>query len=230
MKKTNTHLSSYIRETFEREKNLWRNNMILLFGLITLIFLAPLLHRPGELVIRLILGVVVISGIFAAEFSKRVFRILLILGVIVVSTMALGIVLPDVISIQVVAFLLLTASLILSTMALVAHVAGSRSVDKSTILCAINSYLLIGLTGSVLFIIIDLVIPNSFVSLQSGTGEFNGYIYFGFVTLTTLGYGDIAPQAPLARSLSTFVALAGQLYLVIIMALIIGKYLNSKNR
>jgi voltage-gated potassium channel len=223
-------ISTYIRETHERKKNLWRNNIILFFGLITLIFLAPLLHRPGELGLRLILGIVVISGIFAAEFSKRVFGILLILGGLVVSTMVLGIALPNVRSIQIVAFLLLTASLILSTTALVSHVAGSRSVEKSTILCAINSYMLIGLTGSVLFIIVDLIVPHSFVSIQSGTGELNGYIYFGFVTLTTLGYGDIAPQAPLARSLSTFVAMAGQLYLVIIMALIIGKYLNSKNR
>jgi hypothetical protein len=48
------------------------------------------------------------------------------------------------------------------------------------------------------------------------------------VTLTTLGYGDILPLTPLARSLAAFTALFGQLYLVIIMAFLIGKYANAK--
>ena len=87
-----------------------------------------------------------------------------------------------------------------------------------------------GMLASTLFITLDLFAPNNFINLEREAGIISSYIYFGFVTLTTLGYGDIAPGAPLARSLSVFVAVAGQLYLVIIMALIIGKYLNTQNR
>ena len=198
--------------------------------IIFLIFLLPILKEPSEYVSRLVLGIVVISGIFAAEYNKRVLRVLLLLGAVVLIALILGLIFPDARSVDVAAFLLLTCSFVFSTTALVAHVAGSKRVDKSTILCAINSYLLIGLSGSVIIFIIDMVVPNSLTNLTSGLGELSNYIYFGFVTLSTLGYGDISPATPLARSFSTFLALSGQLYLVIIMALIIGKYLNSKNK
>ena len=215
---------------FERKKNLWRNNIILFLALVLVIFILPVFTNHERIASRVVLGIVVISGVFAAEFRRKIFGILLLLGTVAIITMAIGIVLQDVRSLNVVAFLLMTCSLILSTIALVSHVAGSMYADKSTILCAINSYLMIGLTASVLFIIIDLINPSSFIHLPAGSGDLHSYIYFGFVTLTTLGYGDITPDAPLARSLSAFVALAGQLYLVIIMALIIGKYLNTKDR
>jgi voltage-gated potassium channel Kch len=113
------------------------------------------------------------------------------------------------------------------TIALISHVASAAKVYSSTLLCAINSYLLIGLTFSILFFLLNLFIPGSFLQLEPGDESLSSYIYFGFVTLTTLGYGDITPDTPLARSLSTFIALFGQLYLVIIMALIIGKYLTG---
>ena len=75
----------------------------------------------------------------------------------------------------------------------------------------------------------DMFAPGSFSELDSSDGSYPSFIYFGFVTLTTLGYGDITPDTAAARSLSTFTALFGQLYLVIIMALIIGKFLKGKN-
>jgi drug/metabolite transporter (DMT)-like permease len=81
---------------------------------------------------------------------------------------------------------------------------------------------------SILFLILDIFLPDSFLQLDPGDGSLSSYIYFGLVTLTTLGYGDITPDTAMARSLSTFTALFGQLYLVIIMALIIGKYLTGK--
>ena len=71
-------------------------------------------------------------------------------------------------------------------------------------------------------------IRSVFSQIDFGPGSFSAFIYFGFVTLTTLGYGDITPALPLARSLATFTTLVGQLYLVIIMAFIIGKFLNTK--
>jgi len=76
--------------------------------------------------------------------------------------------------------------------------------------------------------ILDLYIPASFSQLDPNEEGFSSFVYYGLVTLTTLGYGDISPSTALARSLSTFTALTGQLYLVIIMAIIIGKFLNKE--
>ena len=110
-------------------------------------------------------------------------------------------------------------------MALVLHVAQTKKVFSSTLLSAINSYLLIGLTMSLLFLILEMFMPGSFNNVEAGASKFSTFSYYGFITLTTLGYGDITPLTPIARSLSAFTALFGQLYLVIIMAIIIGKLL-----
>jgi voltage-gated potassium channel len=228
--KMDSSLNNYILNNLESRKNLWRNNVILFLALIILIFLLPVAHLPGNIALRITLGVVVISGVFAAEFSKKVSRILLLLALVVILLLAAGILFKGAGPLQAAGFILVIISLVLSTVALVTHVGGSDHVDRSTILCAINSYLMIGLTASVLFMLLELLQSNSFSHLEYGSEELNSLIYFGFVTLTTLGYGDITPIAPLARSLSTFVALTGQLYLVIIMALIIGKYLQNKER
>lgn len=220
--------NQFISESRERTKNLWRNNLILLVSLLILIFVAPLLDQFSELVTRSSLILVVLSGIFAAEYQKRIFNLLLSLGLLVLLSTAFTLFFPQDKTIPILTFLLMTLSLVLSTIALIAHISKANTVKKSTVLCAINSYLLLGLTASILFIIVDLVEPESFLNLDSGFSGLSAYIYFGFVTLSTLGYGDITPSAPLARSLSVFVAVSGQLYLVIVMALIIGKFLKSE--
>ena len=227
----NLHASNrFISESSGINKRLWRSNLILLISLFILIFIAPLLDHLSAFVTRSSLILVVVSGIYAAEYQKRIFYLLLSLGFMVIITTILMFIFPESRSISVLAFLLMLSSLILSTIALIAHISVARSVERSTIICAINSYLLLGLTASLLFIILDLINPSSFINLDMISGEISTYLYFGFVTLSTLGYGDITPDAPLARSLSIFVAVAGQLYLVIVMALIIGKYLNSERR
>jgi Ion channel len=226
----NSSKTYFISDSRESRKHLWRNNLILFFALMILIFVAPLMDHLGRIVTSTALVLVVIAGIFAAEYRKHVFNLLLSLGFLVLFSMALSILFPEQRLLLIITFMLIVLSLTLSTIALIFHMSMASSVEKSTILCAINSYLLMGLTASTIFIILDLFVPNSFINLETGPGNLSSYIYFGFVTLTTLGYGDISPSAPLARSLSIFVAVAGQLYLVIIMALIIGKFLNSRKQ
>lgn len=228
MKHRDSKASNFISESSGRTKNLWRNNMILLVSLAVLIFIAPLLDHLNELVANTALIIVVISGVFAAEYQKNVFNLLLAFGFLVLISMAVARVIPENKSLHVLPYFLVSLSLVFSSIALVAHVSVAKTVEKSTVLCAINSYLLMGLTASILFLLLHYIYPESFTYMVEGRGNLSHFIYFGFVTLSTLGYGDITPTAPLARSLSIFVALGGQLYLVIVMALIIGKYLNTQ--
>ena len=220
----------FIAETSGRRIKLWRNNIILLIALCVLIFVAPPLDRFSTFLANTALIVVVITGIYAAEYEKHVFRILFSLGLITLLSMAVSIIFPENRPLYILPFILVICSLSFSTIALVAHVSQARTVERSTVLCAINSYLLMGLTASVLFLILDFAVPASFTNLEAGPGSLSHFIYYGFVTLSTLGYGDITPSTPPARSLAVFVALVGQLYLVIVMALIIGKFLNAQNR
>jgi voltage-gated potassium channel len=222
--------NKYITIVAGTKINLWRNNIILLLSLAILIFVAPLLDHLSTFVANTALILVVISGIFAAEFKRQVFYLLLFLGLLVILSTVISIIFPDNLALNLIPYFLVTCSLTFSTVALVGHVARAVKVDKSTVLCAINSYLLMGLTASILFLMLDYAIPESIINIQSGPGSLSYYVYYGFVTLSTLGYGDITPSAPLARSLAVFVSLGGQLYLVIVMAMIIGKFLNSQRQ
>jgi hypothetical protein len=199
--------------------------MILLIALLMMLFIVPLLPVNDNHLTRLLLGIVLVSGLFAADFSKTAFRILATFGSMVLLLTLLNLVVPDSRNLSVITFLLNTLFFIIVTVALVAHVSKTREVYGSTLLCAINSYLLIGLTLSILFLILDIFVPASFGQVEAAEAGFSTFVYYGLVTLTTLGYGDITADTALARSLSTFTALIGQLYLVIIMAIIIGKFL-----
>ena len=217
-----------IRSDLDRSMVLRRNNIVLLITLVLLLFFVPVIPGKDTLLTSLLLGVLVVSGLFAADFIKIAFRILATFGSLVLIGLFLGQVFPESRELSIITFLLITLFFVVVTIALVAHVSTAREVDGATLLAAINSYLLIGITLSILFMILDLFVPASFSQLNPDNADFSVFVYYGLVTLSTLGYGDITPDTALARSRSTFTALLGQLYLVIIMAIIIGKYLKRR--
>lgn len=109
---------------------------------------------------------------------------------------------------------------------LVVRIASSKIVGKLEFLEAINIYLLFGIIGSVLFRVVYANDPNSFNYPGETLRETADFLYFSFVTISTLGYGDITPNDSLAKSLSIFLSVAGQLYLAMIIAMLVGKYLS----
>ena len=111
---------------------------------------------------------------------------------------------------------------------LVIRVAKSKRVTRLEFLESINVYLLLGIEGSLLFRLV-YIINHSAYNIPGETIHFSDFIYFSFVTMTTLGYGDITPVSPAARSLTIFFSVAGQLYLTMIIAVLVGKYLSMKN-
>lgn len=108
---------------------------------------------------------------------------------------------------------------------IIKKVARSRTVGFLEFLESINVYLLLGIAGAILFKAVDLYDPNAFNHTGDALKHQSDYIYFSFVTLTTLGYGDITPISPIARSLSIFFSVSGQLYLTMIIAMLVGKYI-----
>ncbi len=112
---------------------------------------------------------------------------------------------------------------------LVRQVAGSREVDLAVILESVNGYLLVGLSGGILLALVSVLQGGSFAMAAGGEARISEFIYFGFITLTTIGYGDITPVTGLARMVAISVGISGQLYLAIIMATLVGKYLARQN-
>lgn len=103
-----------------------------------------------------------------------------------------------------------------------------NSVDFETICASLSAYLLIGLIWSVAYSSLAVVDPAAFrlpgadETMRLGRGGAVNPLYFSFVTLTTLGYGDIVPVSPTARTLAVLEAVVGQLLLVVLVARLIG--------
>ncbi len=94
---------------------------------------------------------------------------------------------------------------------------------------AINAYFLLGIIGSTLFKIVYQLLPGTSFRIPVENLMPNvDFIYFSFVTLTSVGYGDITPIDPVAKSLAIFLGVVGQLYLALTIALLVGKYLSAK--
>jgi hypothetical protein len=93
---------------------------------------------------------------------------------------------------------------------------------------AVAAFLLFGMVWASAYKLVSLQIPDAFAGVWPRSDE--GWIYYSFVTLTTLGYGDITPVAPIARSLAVLEALTGQLYPAILLGRLVSLQLASTTK
>lgn len=94
-------------------------------------------------------------------------------------------------------------------------------VSFQTVLAAVSLYLVIGMVFSSLDPALSALVGSSFFA-KSGTATPSDYTYFSFITLCTVGYGDLVPAGGFARASAVTEALLGQLYLVTVVALLVG--------
>lgn len=97
-------------------------------------------------------------------------------------------------------------------------------VDKERIVAALDAYLLAGIAFSAVFFTLELAWPDSFGAPATSDLTRPNSIYFSFVTLATLGYGDIAPVSDTARGFAVLEAVTGQTYLAVLVARLVSLY------
>jgi voltage-gated potassium channel len=102
-------------------------------------------------------------------------------------------------------------------------------IDGNKIVGAIVIYLLIGMTWTFAFLLVEQLQPGSISGLVHDNWQDNlhAVIYFSFVSLTALGYGDITPAMPIARFLAYLGAVVSQFYLAILVASLIGARIKT---
>ncbi len=109
---------------------------------------------------------------------------------------------------------------------LIARIARRKTVNLTTIVEGINGFLLLGFTYALLVTLFQTYQPQAFSFQENDLPLIGQSIYFTFVTITTLGYGELVPLSPQAGALATLIAVSGQLYLTVLLALLVGKYSN----
>jgi hypothetical protein len=117
------------------------------------------------------------------------------------------------------------------------YILSTQLVTTNTVFASLCIYMLLGLLWALCYSIIDHLNPAAFRSsvrtdesaflLRIGSGGSTAVLYFSFATLTTLGYGDIVPVSPLARTLASLEAITGQLYLAVLVARLVGLHIAA---
>ena len=132
--------------------------------------------------------------------------------------------------IYIASILVLLFFLVNSLVLAIKHILFGPKIDMNKIVGSITIYLLIGIIWALLYGLIEVLIEGSFSGnlLNLGDSRFWDLIYFSFVTLTTLGYGDILPMNTYARTLAYIEAIVGQFYIALLVASLVGAHLSDR--
>ena len=106
-------------------------------------------------------------------------------------------------------------------------IAAAREVNPNIIYGVVSGYVLIGFVGGLLALAIAAVYQGAF-NLPHDISAPEA-MYFSFITMTTLGYGDITPAIQETRSLSIILSVVGPMYVAIIISLMVGKFACQAN-
>jgi hypothetical protein len=118
---------------------------------------------------------------------------------------------------------------------LISHLFQRREVDLDTILGAMIAYLLAAVAFSMIFQIIEVQSPGSFIGFPNVESGVEGDLasttmYFSLVCLTTMGFGDILPVSAIARPIAVIEGVFGQLYLAVMIARLVGLHIARSSR
>ena len=108
---------------------------------------------------------------------------------------------------------------------IVRYVFQDRAISANDIFALSCGYLILGVIAAPFFYFISMNYPEAYQ--MPGEPSFNEFLYFSYITLTAVGYGDITPLHPIARSFAMILGIVGQLYLTVLVGIIIGKYLSN---
>jgi len=205
-----------------------RGLSIFLAALVALIIVPAVVPfwLPGRLIADVLFSLILVSG--AAALAERL-RTALIVSLIAVAALLVrwASVLFPAAGLAVWRELSTLVSLVALSGVTLALVLRPGSITSRRIEGAIAVYLLLGFTWAQAYELVAMWHQGAFTGAVGGTEPLS-WTYYSFVTLTTMGYGDIMPVHPLARALAVLEALTGQLYLAILLARLVSLEIQSR--
>src|SRR5216110_2411105 len=183
--------------------------------------------KGGDLIISGLFSLVLLAGVLAVAERKRVLVIALVLAIPAVGGRWINHFRPDLVPPAV--FLVGGLILIIFVVGHLLRFVLRAPVVTTDVLCAsISAYLMLGLMWTMAYWLVDQLTPGGAFSFNTNAGTrsmngFNGF-YFSFVTLSTVGYGDITPVSRIARWLAAMEAMTGLLYVAVLIARLVSLY------
>src|SRR6266581_116875 len=206
----------------------------LLIALALFFIWAPFVEEieGGELIVSGLFSLVLLAGIVAVADRKRVLVIAIVLAIPAIAGRWINHFRPDLIppAVFLAGGLVLIAFVIAN---LLRFVLRAPSVNTEVLCASISAYLMLGLMWTMAYWLVDQLTPGGAFSFNTSAGTrsmngFNGF-YFSFITLSTVGYGDITPVSRIARWLAAMEAMTGLLYVAVLIARLVSMYSAPKS-
>jgi hypothetical protein len=210
-------------------------NMQLLIALALFFFFLPFVEKikGGDIIAAILLSVVLLCAVMAVADQKAIFFVALVLAVPAIAGRWISYFRPDLVPPPV----FLTAGLVLIgfvVATLLRFVFRAPSVNSEVLCASISAYLMLGIIWTIAYWLVDQLTPGGAFAFNT-TGDtqsmrgFNAF-YFSFITLSTVGYGDITPVSKVARMLAALEAMTGLLYVAVLIARLVALYSSSKSK
>jgi len=214
-----------------RKRGRGPRHLVLLICILLLFTVAPflLVLRHGVLILNIVTVGVMLAGTYTLSQRKHLFIVSLILSAIAVALTCWLLWAPS--HIAMMAYYAAVAALIaFLAVAILAYVLRAGPVTADKMFAAICIYMLLGFGWTYGYALVDDLQPEAFtVPTPSDGQDYVGHLlqlrYFSFITLATVGYGDIAPRSAVARTMAVLEAVMGQLYLVVLVGRLVGLHI-----
>ena len=206
----------------------------LLIALGLLFFSLPFVEeiKGGDIIVSILLSLVLISAVLAVANRRRTFVVAVLLAIPAVVGRWINHFRPHLLppAIFLVAGLVLVAFVVAN---LLRFILRAPSVNAEVLCASISAYLMLGLMWTMAYWLVDQLTPGGAFSFNTNAGprSINGFnaFYFSFITLSTVGYGDITPVSRIARWLAAMEAMTGLLYVAVLIARLVSLYSSPKS-
>jgi hypothetical protein len=186
----------------------------------------------GFLISDLLFNLILLSGVFSVLIRWKK-QLLFITIAILASSFRLMTFFIESKWIEAINYLITILFLLFLTRMVLRHIFKEGPVNYYRIQGSIVVFMIVGIVWAFLYDLLDLLVQGSFTIRGSVLGihePFSQYLYFSFVTMSTLGYGDMVPVHPIAKSLVIFQGMIGLLYPVIMIARLVSMEVAHSSR
>ena len=213
-----------------------KRHLLLLTSILSLFILTPALValHHGVLFLNVIAAIVFLAGSYTVIEQKRLFLVAIVLSIVSIATTWMLLIFRQ-------HWAVITShgclALLLAFFAIVIlrYVLEGGRVIADKIFAAVCVYMLIGYTFAFAFALLEEIQPGAFtITVPVGPNDYVERVmqmrYFSFITLTTLGFGDIVPKSSAARTMAALEGVVGQIYLTVLVARLVGLHIVHTSR
>ena len=182
----------------------------------------------GSIVLGAVFSIILLLGVYVISYNLRLIAVSLLLMIPASILIWIDALYPT-IPFAIARYVLSAVTIFFILFVMLKNILSAKKVTTYEIYGALSVYLLVALAYSQIYLLFYNLNPGS-IYFEFGTYSFSAILYFSFVCLATVGFGDIVAVAPLARSIVILEATTGVFFVAILIARLIGSLsITAKN-